>query len=75
MPANPGRDAASSVVLVRERLDAATGGAVAAGAPRSSPTRRSHGQRPAHWASCCPHSRHDRTVRTLPTARTLAATV
>jgi hypothetical protein len=25
------------------------------------------GHRPAHRASCCPHSRHDRTVRTLLT--------
>ena len=31
------------------------------------------GHRPAHCASCCPHSRHASAVRTLPTPRTLAA--
>ena len=43
-------------------------------APPSSivPQAPQPGHRPAHCASCCPHSRHDRIVRTLPMRGTVA---
>ena len=65
--ADPVETRRSSASSWRERLERRVRGGRARTPPSSIvPQAPQPGHRPAHCASCWPHSRHDRTVRTLP---------